>query len=288
MRGLIVTADDFGADVAVNEAVEIGHREGILTAASLMVGAPAVADAIARAKTMPSLRVGLHLVLVEGRPTLPPSEVPDLVDATGCFRADMARAGVAMAFRPAVRRQLAAEIAAQFHAFSATALTLDHVNAHKHFHLHPTIGALMVEIGARHGLRAVRVPIEPRAVLAAIEPGCVHFPDPVFDLMAALLRRRVRRAGIRAPDQVFGLRWSGAMTATRLAGLIERLPVGLSEIYLHPATDGDFEGAAKGYGYADELAALTAPAVVRAASQPHIRRGGFEDFAPAPRRNHHV
>jgi hopanoid biosynthesis associated radical SAM protein HpnJ len=67
VKGLIVTADDFGAAREVNDAVEHAHRHGVLTAASLMVGAPAVADAVARAKANPRLRVGLHLVLVEGR-----------------------------------------------------------------------------------------------------------------------------------------------------------------------------------------------------------------------------
>ena len=136
---MIVTADDFGAAREVNEAVEKAHRGGILTAASLMVAAPACADAVAKAKSMPSLGVGLHIVLVEGRPILPPDSIPDLVDAGGFFRNDMVRAGVAMFFRPAVRKQLAKEIEAQFEAFRRTGLPLDHVNAHKHFHLHPTI-----------------------------------------------------------------------------------------------------------------------------------------------------
>ena len=62
-KALIVTSDDFGAAPEVNEAVERAHREGILTCASLMVAAPAAADAVMRAKTMPKLGVGLHLVL---------------------------------------------------------------------------------------------------------------------------------------------------------------------------------------------------------------------------------
>ena len=148
MKQLIVTADDFGAALAVNEAIERAHREGILTTASLMVSAPAAADAVKRAKAMGSLRVGLHLVLVEGRPTLPSSEIWALVDSGGYFRNDMARAGAAMFFLPHVRRQLAAEIEAQFKAFAATGLELDHVNSHKHFHLHPTIAALVVRIAA--------------------------------------------------------------------------------------------------------------------------------------------
>ena len=40
---LIVTADDFGLHEAVNDAVEVASRSGVLTAASLMVAAPAAA-----------------------------------------------------------------------------------------------------------------------------------------------------------------------------------------------------------------------------------------------------
>ena len=106
MKRLIVTADDFGAASEVNEAVEIAHRDGILTTASLMVSAPAAADAIVRAKKMPLLRVGLHLVLVEGRPALSASEVPDLVERDGVFRSDMVRAGAVMFFLPRDRKSV--------------------------------------------------------------------------------------------------------------------------------------------------------------------------------------
>ena len=48
MKKLIVTADDFGAAVEVNEAVERAHRDGILSAASLMVAGAAANDAVHR------------------------------------------------------------------------------------------------------------------------------------------------------------------------------------------------------------------------------------------------
>ncbi len=278
MKHLVITADDFGAARQVNDAVEVAHRDGILKATSLMVGAPAAGDAVARAKKLPSLRVGLHIVLVEGRPMLPPATIPDLVDKTGHFRCDMARAGVDMFFRPKVRAQLAHEIAAQFDAFRATGLRLDHANTHKHFHLHPTIAGLILKIGKAHGLRAMRVPLEPRAVLAAAEPGAEVPPAYVTGPWARLSRLRLREAGLLTPDAVFGLNWSGAMTPARLQGLIAHLPEGLSEIYLHPATAGGFEGSAPGYRYAEELAALTDAGVAEAARDPHIRLGGFVDF----------
>ncbi|HWI86985.1 MAG TPA: ChbG/HpnK family deacetylase, partial [Sphingomonas sp.] len=72
MKQLIVTADDFGVADAVNGAVEQAHRDGILTAASLMVSGAAAADAVTRARRLPKLGVGLHVVLVDGRPILPP------------------------------------------------------------------------------------------------------------------------------------------------------------------------------------------------------------------------
>jgi hopanoid biosynthesis associated protein HpnK len=231
---------------------------------------------------MPSLRVGLHLVLVEGRPTLPAAAIPDLVDADGFFRTDMARAGAAMFFLAHVRRQLAAEIEAQFEAYKATGLALDHVNAHKHFHLHPTIAALIRRIGARYGMRAARVPLEPQSTLAKIEPGSGSAVAALTAPFAWAQRRLFARSGILTPDAVFGLAWSGAMTATRLRGIIEHLPEGLSEIYLHPAT-GPYPACAPGYRYADEMAALTDPQIVELTRNSGIRCGGFADFLAAPK-----
>ena len=280
LKALIVTADDFGLATEVNEAVELAHRQGILTAASLMVAGAAAADAVARARRLPSLRVGLHLVLVDGAAALPPERIPDLVDQHSRLRASPARVGVAMFLRPAVRRQLAAEIEAQFRAFAATGLRLDHVNAHHHLHLHPTVGAHMLAIGARYGLRAVRVPWEDTARLGAVEARERHRESWLIAPWIGLLRRRVRRRGLTAPDRVFGLAWSGAMTEQRLNGLLRHLPEGLTEIYGHPATRAGFPGANRAYRYAEELAALTAPAAAQLLRESGARHGGFADFGP--------
>lgn len=276
MKQLVVTADDFGLAGEVNEAVETAHQHGILTAASLMVAGPAAQDAIALAQRLPRLRVGLHIVLVEGTPMLPPERVPGLVDAKGCFRTDMARLGLDIALRRDVRRQLRAEIEAQFEAYRATGLALDHVNAHKHFHLHPMIATEIMAVGARYGLRGLRVPREPASVLARVEPQAARTAAWVTAPWAALLNRRARRAGLQTPDAVFGLAWSGAMTTSRLVGLLWHLPEGRSEIYLHPATTDNFAGHAPGYHYAEELAALVAPDVIAAARG--LELSGYSDF----------
>jgi hopanoid biosynthesis associated protein HpnK len=277
LKGLIVTSDDFGAAREVNEAVERAHREGILTCASLMVAAPAAADAVKRAKTMPGLGVGLHLVLVEGKPVLPPEQIPNLVGPDGLFRTDMVKASVGMFFLPHVRRQLAHEIEAQFAAFAATGLKLDHVNAHKHFHLHPTIGKLAVKYGRRYGMRGMRAPIEPRHILRQIESGAGG--GEIERFVGARLKDRLWVKRVWSPDAVFGLAWTGAMTANRVGALIDRLPDGVSEIYCHPALSA-YPGSAPGYRYSEELTALLAPEVLVKARQ--VRLGRFADFAGRP------
>jgi hopanoid biosynthesis associated protein HpnK len=261
---LIVTADDFGLHEAVNEAVERGYRDGVLRAASLMVAAPAVADAVARAKQNPGLAVGLHLVLADGRAMLPPTRIPDLVDAQGTFDSNMVRNGFRFFFLPHVRRQLADEIRAQFEAFATTGLKLDHVNAHKHFHLHPTILTLMLTIGREFGLRAIRLPSEPGM-------------GPWLRPWLALMRARLDRAGVGYNDHVFGLRHSGGMDEAVMLDILRDLPEGLSEVYLHPASRGHITDSMADYRHADELAALLSPRVRQTIAERYHLCDGFAD-----------
>jgi len=238
MKRVVFSADDFGLSESVNEAVERAHRDGILDAASLMVAGPAADDAVRRTRDMPRLRVGLHLVAIEGPAVLPPADIPDLVNVAGHFPSDQFRLGVQYFFRPRVRHQLAAEIRAQFAAFAATGLPLDHANAHKHMHLHPTVGALMLRIGREFGLRRVRVPAEPPAVLARCGTR-VGLGARALYHWTALLRRQAVAAGMQVNDHCFGIAWSGHMTAERVRCLLAALPDGLSEIYFHPAMAQD-------------------------------------------------
>ena len=248
--------------------MERAYCEGVLQAASLMVAAPAVADAVERARRLPGLAVGLHLVLADGKAILPPARVPDLVDAHGMFGQAMVRQSFRYFFLPHVRRQLAAEIRAQFEAFSATGLNLDHVNAHKHFHLHPTILSLTLSIGHEFGLRAVRLPAEPGM-------------GPWLRPWLALMRRRMDKAGVVYNDHVFGIEHSGNMDETALLDILRHLPDGLSEVYLHPATHGGLVPSMADYRHADELAALLSPRVQDTIAERYRLCHGFADPAAA-------
>jgi predicted glycoside hydrolase/deacetylase ChbG (UPF0249 family) len=178
----------------------------------------------------------------------------------------MLRTAFTIALSGAARRQMQAEVAAQFAAFARTGLPLDHVNAHKHFHLHPMIAAAIIRAGQAYGLKAIRVPQEAGSQLA-------------MRWWAGLLGRRWRRRGLRTNDAVFGLAATGAFDAARMAQALAVLPHGLSELYCHPAMADTYPGSAPGYRYRDELAALIDPAVKAALAASGAVTGPFHQFA---------
>lgn len=280
-RFLIVTADDFGLDEAVNRAVSEAARGGILTAASLMVGAPATADAVAIARALPALRVGLHVVLTDGWSVLPQREIPDLVDARGRFMRSMVADAVRVFASARIRRQVAAEIRAQFQAFRATGLELDHVNAHKHFHLHPTLLHLILAIGSEFGIRAVRVPQEPLWLARASGTGAL-VSAVLLRPWLALMKRQLRARGVMHNDSVFGIACSGHLDEATLLAILAKLPPGATEIYLHPGVPAlPALASASVQPHADELQALTSGRVRAALRSANALCGGFADLIAA-------
>jgi len=74
------------------------------------------------------------------------------------------------------------------------------------------------------------------------------------------------------------------MGEARLAGLLARLPEGLSEIYLHPATADQFAGSAAHCRYREEFAALMSARCRKALERSGARLAGYADFADDERR----
>jgi hopanoid biosynthesis associated protein HpnK len=214
-----------------------------------MVAGDQAADAISRARHLPRLGVGLHVVVTRGNPILPPDRIPSLLDDKARFDDNLVRAGFRYFFCPSARRQLAEEIQAQFDAFAKSGLDLDHVNAHNHMHLHPTVLSLIIRIGREHGMKAIRLPFEPSFSLGGI------FIGP----WVALVKYKLRKAGIRYNDFVFGISSVGKMNKQKMLETIATLPDGISEIFTHPATKAwpGTEPEAALYLFEDELNALT-------------------------------
>jgi chitin disaccharide deacetylase len=282
-KKIIITGDDFGLALPVNEAIIQAHQEGMLTTASLMTGEAWFQDAVERATKNPSLKVGLHLTLVEGRPVSKPQEIPDLVDANGEFSTRLVRAGFQFFFLPGVRTQLEMEIRAQYDAFRQTGLPLDHVTAHNHMHLHPTILGLTLKVGKEYGLKAVRVPNEP-PIRSWKASGKALGTRVATRLLLApwicLMKHRLRRAGICYNNFLFGMTDCGALTTDLVRNIFSNLPDGVTEFCFHPATRRcpEIDRTMPNYHHEDELLALTSKSLLQAAQEVNAQRIAFSDL----------
>lgn len=276
LKRVIVTADDFGLSKEVNAAVETAHLHGVLNTASLMVSGATAGDAVRRAKRLPDLQVGLHVAVLDAMPTLPAKAVPLLVDGRGRLRGDHFGAGIDYFLRPAARRQLRAEIRAQFQAFRATGLDLDHVNAHHHMHLHPTVLGIILECARDFGARAIRLPGEPwrscRRAAGRERLGRMLARAGLWPWLA-LMRRRIKVSGLACNACLLGMADFGRMREDLVLQLLDELTDGVTEMHFHPAVAPGEEWRQQ------ELDALLSPAVRSRMRVLGIERTSFGDLA---------
>lgn len=284
-RRLIVSGDDFGAAAEANAGILRAHRDGILTSTSLMVTAEAASAAVAGAREHQRLAVGLHLVLAQGRPVSPPEAVPMLVGSHHGFGERPIANGLRYAWAwcsTVGRRQLVREVEAQLEAFAGTGLPLAHVDGHCSMHLHPVVLPILLGCAPRFGIRAIRLVREDLG--AALRHDRRHaarktFEQVVFRTLSRLAEPRLRAAGIRTADRVYGMHQSGHVDEAYLLGLLPRLRPGLSELYCHPAERQPPAMARwqSGYDHEGELAALTSPRVRAALAREGIELVSYHE-----------
>jgi hopanoid biosynthesis associated protein HpnK len=243
---LILNADDFGASSRVNAAIRLVHQEGLLTSASLMVAEAGCAEAVAMAREMPALGVGLHLVVTTDLAALPPAEIPRLVGKEGRFRSDLLRVGLNYTFARQAQMQLRREMEAQFERFARTGLSWSHIDGHQHFHTPPVVWDVLVELALRYGVHRFRLPRESiRAHRRRQGDG------PNLNTIASVIFRLLRRRNLRVLrtrfaeagksffvcDRVYGLLQTGNLHADYLMRLLDHLEGTTNEIYLHPGAE---------------------------------------------------
>lgn len=289
-RRLIVSGDDFGAGRETNAGILRAHVAGVLTSASLMVAGDASDEAVEIASSHPSLAVGLHLVLAQGRASAPAAEVAALVDTDGRFGDGPITRGLyyaAVSLGSRGRRALRREITAQLDAFHRTGLALSHVDGHCNMHLHPMILPILLEVAADYGIRAMRVTQDPLGPALAWDRShalrkCAE--AAIYRVLAARARSRIAAAGIACTDRVIGMHQTGRIDEAYVLQVIGDLPIGTTELYCHPAL-GRTAATARhqpGYRNEDEVAALTSPRVRRRLGEAGVTLARYPDLA-APR-----
>ncbi len=282
-KRLIVNGDDFGMSERVNAAILYAHQHGILTNTSLMVTAKAWRGAIELARATPSLGVGLHLTLVQGRSVLSHPHVSRLTDRNRNFLNDPTRAGLRYFFSPRARSQVRDECRAQIERFLATGLPLAHIDGHLHMHMHPVVLDSLLELAREYGVRAVRLTRESLARSLALDPRAAprkRRQSFIFRRLARHAEKKLAAAGLVWPDALFGLHQTGAVDGPYLLGILPHLHAGVTELYCHPAflPCAEVQGWSPGYRRDLELAALTSRAVRRMIDDQNIELIGYRDL----------
>src|ERR1700722_1040014 len=290
MRRLIVNADDFGFTSGVNRGIVEAHSRGIVTSSTLMANGPAFAEAAQLAKTLPTLSIGCHVVLIDGRPILSAEQVPSLTNA-GPFR-DGVMTFAARALAGSIDAdEITAEATAQIRKIQAEGIAVSHIDTHKHTHLFPKILRPLLRAAAACGIQALRNPFGPRLPLRSSDlmarPGLWARAAQlrVLGRFAGKFREAVDRDGFVTPDGTLGILVTGALDATLFHAIARNIPQGTWEFVCHPGyNDTDLQGAETRLRESreTELRVLTLPAARELLLQEGIELISYRELVAKP------
>ena len=246
MSRLIINADDFGLTGGVNRAIVELHAAGVLTSTTLMARAGATDEAVTRARSAESLGVGCHIVLVDGEPVLPASEIPTLVEGkTGRFRTSIGGFLARLFTGRISAAEIEAEAAAQIGALQARGLALTHIDTHKHTHMFPPVLRPVLRAARKAGISAVRNPFEPAWAVRATAGAPLARVAEVSALrkLHDACRRIIAEEGFATTDGTIAVVGTGVLNAETLRALLLQLPEGTWELVTHPGyNDADLDG----------------------------------------------
>lgn len=280
MKEVILNADDFGLTPGVNDGIVRAHREGILSSTTLMANGLAFDNAVALAKSSPTLGVGCHLVLIGGKSVARAENIRSLVDHEGRLPTTLPSLVWKVTSGSIRTEDIANELRAQIQKIRAAGIDPTHVDTHKHTHAHPRVLNIVCRVAKECGISRIRQPTESfrnswattatdrkRTSTQVVAAAAVRSIAPKF-------RATLKKFGMTAPNHFLGLAMTGQVGPETLRGMIEALQDGTTEIMFHP---GIYDDALRKTGTRLlierelELRALTDPAVRETLAQCGVR-----------------
>jgi len=234
VTSLLINADDFGLTPGVNRAIVELYDAGCLPSTTLMATGSAFDDAVALAKARPGLGVGCHIVLADGLPVLPPSEIPSLLGEDAVhFRPKLGAFVRDLMLGRLNEVEIEREATAQIRKLQSAGIHVTHFDTHKHAHLFPAIVRPLARAALACGVHALRNPFEPAwSVAAAHGNWWRNFQ------VTALTRLRnpffAQFDGLHTPDGTLGVSATGSLNAGSLHALLHAMPEGVWELVCHP------------------------------------------------------
>jgi len=245
----------------VNEGIERAHREGILSATTLMAHGAAFDDAVRRARELPDLDVGVHLTLV-GSPPYPTS-------VSGLMAAMVRR-----------RIDVTAELRGQIEKVLAACIRPTHLDTHKHTHLLPPVLRAVAALSREYGIKWVRRPFD-FPLNARGVPVSRRIVTRAMGALRGRFQRTLNEFGCRTTDHFAGFRITGLYDTAELCALIRQLPEGLTEFMTHPGVCRDELLAARTRlkrSRENELGALISAEAKRTLEEAGVRLVRYRDL----------
>ena len=232
-----MNADDFGLTAGVNRAIVELHAAGVLTSTTLMARARATDDAIRMAQARPALKVGCHIVLVDGEPVLPSRAIPTLIDdRTGQLPASLAGFVARLVARRISAAEIEAEVRGQIEFLQSKGVHLTHIDTHKHTHIFPSVLRAVLRAARACGIRAVRNPFEPRWAIRATNgaPWLRLAQVSALRWLEPVCRRIIAEEGFATTDGTIAVAGTGVLDGAMLRSLLQQMPEGAWELVAHP------------------------------------------------------
>lgn len=235
IRKLIINADDFGLCQGVNRAVIEAHTTGILTSTTIMANMPDSDEAIAIAKNTPTLGVGVHLNVSEGKPLSKDSTIQLLLDDDGRFKHSTYKLALKILVNKETLKAVETEFAAQIGSIINRGIKPTHLDSHKHFHLFPPVYKILCSLAADFRIGAIRWPWEPATVCFGDWPP-VNLNDKVRAFLARQMALKCQKLDNRfiKNDIFFGIAHTGRIDDKFWSEVSATQFVGLAEVMTHP------------------------------------------------------
>lgn len=289
-KRLIVNADDFGMTPGVNRAVVEARQAGALTSTTLMATGAAFDEAVSLAAAVKTIDVGCHVVLLEGSPLLPASEIPSLA-VKGADGVTRFRRGFGTFIQAALAGKLHGEdiyreARAQILHLRAAGIDVRHVDTHKHAHVFPAVFRPLLRAALDCGIPAVRNPFEPMCAMSwqrlrrRRDLWSRYLPVRMLRAFSDQFVSECRNLGIATPQGTFGITLTGYADESSFLELLDRVPDGNWELLCHPAYEDELWlqlGPRPGSGKR-ELELLLSPHVASAIHDNGILLTSYSDL----------
>ncbi len=243
MRKLVINADDLGADEARNEGIFEAIDAGVVTSASVLANGPALEDALCRIRALKrkNISFGFHLNLSQGEPLAEGHRV--LVGPDGRLHGkETAHRLLMQEGNEDLGREILRETEAQLERLCGLGIEPRHMDGHQHVHVFPAVAPLVLPVAERHGIRWVRLPLEPmpRSDEPAQRAEAAFFEEAeMFSGLAVRARVHFDRSRVMKTDAFRGLYLKGRLSVELLEKVVENLPEGVTELMVHPGRAAD-------------------------------------------------